>query len=393
MRHPPLLIAALSTVLCAAACGVHKPSIIAVQQDAGGPTTTQDASPPRDGGAPDRVPVTISWGAANRQAAAWYTTAEAATVADDVLYYQNADGGWPKNIDIIARTSPKDRSTIDNSATTTELVYLALMYGATHTPVYLDAFDKGLDYLFAAQYPTNGGWPQIYPSPTLAYQRHITFNDGAMVHVLTLLRDIANRANRPRYAFVDDARVAKAATALQAGIDCILKTQIVVDGVKTGWCAQYDEVTLQPAAARAYELVSNSGSEGAGVLQFLIDIDQPTPEIVAAVQAATAWFKKVQLNGIRAEQITDTTQASGIDVVVVDDPTAPPLWARFYEIGTDRPFFCGRDGIKKYTLAEIENERRVGYAWYGDWPEGRFENYATWQPRWAPDQNVLLPAP
>jgi PelA/Pel-15E family pectate lyase len=192
-----------------------------------------------------------------------------------------------------------------------------------------------------------------------------------MVHVLSLMRDIANRANRPRYAFVDDARVAKAATAVQAGIDCILRTQIVVDGVKTGWCAQYDEVTLAPANARAYELVSNSGSEGAGVLQFLMEIEQPTPQIIDAVQAATAWFKKVQINGLRVSDIADAAQVSGRDTVVTADPTAPPVWARFYEIGTDQPFFCGRDGIRKYTLAEIENERRTGYAWYGDWPAAR----------------------
>jgi PelA/Pel-15E family pectate lyase len=314
-------------------------------------------------------------------------------IAADVLYYQNADGGWPKNIDIIARTSPLDRSTIDNSATTTELVYLSLMYRATSNPVYLAAFNKGLDYLLAAQYPGNGGWPQIYPSPTSAYQKHITFNDGAMIHVLSLLRDIVNRAIHTQYAFVDDTRAGQAATALQAGIDCILKTQIVVDGVKTGWCAQYDEVTLQPANARAYELISNSGSEGAGVLQFLMEIDQPTPAIVEAVQAATAWFNKVQILGLRVESIVDTTQASGKDTVATPDPTAPPVWARFYEIGTDRPFFCGRDGVKKYTLAEIENERRVGYAWYGDWPAARLRTYASWQPIWAASQNVLLTPP
>ena len=68
------------------------------------------------------------------------------------------------------------------------------MYRATNNQIYLDAFNKGLDYLFAAQYASNGGWPQIYPTPSLAYQRHITFNDGAMVHVLSLLR--ASTRNR-----------------------------------------------------------------------------------------------------------------------------------------------------------------------------------------------------
>ena len=57
--------------------------------------------------------------------------------------------------------------------------------------------------------------------------------------------------------------------------------------------------------------------------------------------------------------------------VIVTAPSVPPakpLWARFYEIGSNRPIFCGRDGIIKYSLAEIEHERRIGYNWYTSAP-------------------------
>jgi len=67
----------------------------------------------------------------------------------------------------------------------------------------------------------------------------------------------------------------------------------------------------------------------------------------------------------------------------VKDPSAPPLWARFYDIETGRPFFCGRDGVKKSTFAEIERERRNGYAWYGNWGERLAKDYAAWQIRWS----------
>ena len=43
-------------------------------------------------------------------------------------------------------------------------------------------------------------------------------------------------------------------------------------------------------------------------------------------------------------------------------------WARFYEIGTNRPIYSGRDGIIRYDIAEIEAERRDGYDWIGTWP-------------------------
>ena len=383
-----------------AGCGVSK-----VSGAGGGGSSPEDGGTSLDSGAMEvsaavddavsdaGVAIRVSWGAINRQAAGWYATAEAAAVGDNILYYQNSDGGWPKNIDMTTRTAPHDRSTIDNSATTTEITFLSLLHGATTAASYLEAFNRGVDYLLAAQYPGNGGWPQFYPVVGTAYQRHITYNDNAMIHVMRLLRDVGDPALPPQFAFVDEARAAKAAAAVALGIDCILATQVVVDGVKTGWCAQYDEVTLRPANARAYELISNSGSEGAGVLEFLMSIENPSAEIVEAVEAATAWFAKTQIRGIRVKDIVDVTQPTGRDVVVVADASAPPIWARFYEIADDVPFFCGRDGIKKATLAEIENERRTGYAWYGNWPASVLADYAaTWQPRWAPDRNVLATA-
>lgn len=70
------------------------------------------------------------------------------------------------------------------------------------------------------------------------------------------------------------------------------------------------------------------------------------------------------------------------DVVVVSDTAAPPLWARHYEIGTNRPIVAGRDAVKKYRLADIERERRTGTRWYGGWPQPLLiEEYPTWRGR------------
>ncbi|MNL61175.1 Pectic acid lyase [compost metagenome] len=55
------------------------------------------------------------------------------------------------------------------------------------------------------------------------------------------------------------------------------------------------------------------------------------------------------------------------------------IWARFYDIESNEPLFSGRDGIKKKTLAEIEQERRIGYAWYGTWPAALLQKkYPAW---------------
>jgi PelA/Pel-15E family pectate lyase len=81
------------------------------------------------------------------------------------------------------------------------------------------------------------------------------------------------------------------------------------------------------------------------------------------------------------------------DVVVVPDATAPPIWARHYEIGTDRPIFAGRDAVKRYALAEIEAERRTGTAWYGHWPTSLLnDEYPRWRDQ-LPKAPPIQPKP
>jgi PelA/Pel-15E family pectate lyase len=330
----------------------------------------------------------VAWGAINGQPADFYASPEARALADNILYYQNDDHGWPKNIDMTTRAMAKAKSTIDNRATTTQIEFLARVHTATGCSQYGDAALAGVGLLLDAQYE-NGGWPQVYPNPE-GYQKHITFNDDAMIHVLQVLRAIASAA--APYGFVDAALKTQAEAAVEKGVACILACQIEMDGGKRGWCAQHDEVTLAPAQARTYELPSVSGSEGALIARFLMTIDPPTPEIRAAVTGAMAWFQAAQLDGIRVEKTVDASQPSGEDRVVVEDPSAPPLWARFYELDTDRPIFSSRCEVpqcdadpfymRRYTLAEIENERRVGYAWYGNWPATALTEYQAWQAKY-----------
>jgi pectinesterase len=74
--------------------------------------------------------------------------------------------------------------------------------------------------------------------------------------------------------------------------------------------------------------------------------------------------------------------------VAIEDPNAPALWARFYEIETNRPFFCDRDGIPKYSFNEIGHNRRNGYSWYGRWGEDVARAYARWKERWLEKSDV-----
>jgi PelA/Pel-15E family pectate lyase len=292
---------------------------------------------------------TIAWEDAQKKPEEWYATAEALRIADLVLLYQRDSGGWPKNIDMGKPVSEADRvklaaqkketdSTIDNGATVTQLSYLARVYTAQRQERHRESFFKGMDYLLKAQYP-NGGWPQFYPDLS-GYYKHITFNDNAMIGVMKLLRDVA--ASKPPYGFVDEVLRTAAAKAVDKGIDVILKTQVIVNGKRTVWCAQHDEVTLAPAAARKYEVASLSGGESVEIVRFLMSIKNPSPAVVEAIESAVAWFRQSQLK----------------------DAEGKPIWARFYEIGTNRPIFVGRDGVVKYDVNQIDEERRTNYAWY-----------------------------
>nr|MBP7415245.1 pectate lyase [Pyrinomonadaceae bacterium] len=330
----------------------------------------------------------VTWGEVFKQKPLWYQTDEAARIADQLLLYQKDNGGFEKNVDMALMLTKPERdalaskkadiseTTIDNRTTYTQVAYLGRVITASllkssppgNLPKYKDAFNKGVDYLLSYQYE-NGGFPQYFPLKK-GYYTHITFNDDAMIGVLRLLRDITTRSED--YKFVDEERRAKAEKAVAKATALILKLQVEINGKKTVWAPQYDEVSLKPAWARKFEPPALSAGESVGIVRFLMQ-EKQTPEITAAIEAAITWYKANQINGIRWVR---TKGESG----VVKDKTAPAIWARFYELDTMKPIFIGRDAVIKYDVAQIEPERRNGYAWYVESPLGLIEReYPKWK--------------
>jgi len=333
----------------------------------------------------------IDWKNAQKQKSDWYASSEAITIADNVLLYQNNNGGWLKNIDMTTELGDKEKeqlkkekskssgTTIDNGATHTQMKFLAKMYENSGQDKFKKGFLQGLDYLLEAQYE-NGGWPQYYPIRK-GYYEHITFNDNAMIGVMELLKEVS--LGKPPYNFVDEVQRQKSGEAIENGLDIILKTQIEVDGTLTAWCAQHDKDDLGPAKARAYELPSISGSESVDIVKYLIELDHPDAAVRKAITSAVAWFEEVKTHNKRVVRKMDESLPKGYDNVVVVDLDSGPLWARFYEIGTNRPIFVGRDGIMKYNLEEIEHERRVGYSYLRNYAEKLLEkDYPEWREKW-----------
>jgi PelA/Pel-15E family pectate lyase len=322
-------------------------------------------------------------------------------IAETMLLYQRDSGGWPKNYDADVRLdddakakvlAEKHRTdtTMDNGATHREVRALSRAYARTGDDRFNRAALRGIEFMLVAQYP-NGGWPQRYPEPE-GYAKHITFNDGAMIGVMTVLRDIA--AAKAPYEFIGEETRTRAAEAVEKGIECILNCQIVVDGAKTVWCAQHDKQTLAPAKARSYELPSLSGGESTRIVQFLMQIEDPDRKIVEAIKSAVAWYQDAALHGIRLVRKEVPGAPEGFDRFVIEDLEAPPMWARFYQIGTNQPIFCSRDGVPRERLKEISHERRNGYSWLGYYAQDLLtEDYPAWRANVASEKHGAEIAP
>ncbi|HTS16220.1 MAG TPA: pectate lyase [Verrucomicrobiae bacterium] len=329
----------------------------------------------------------------------WYGSTEARRIADIIVSFQTPAGGWSKNLDLRDHPrapgehfAPDNRSrrlgdgdfdtphdpswnyvgTFDNDATTTELRFLARVISVcnpNHTAAYRASFERGINYILAAQYP-NGGWPQVWPLEG-SYHDTITYNDDAMINILDFLRDVS--AGTHEYVFVPGSIRASAASAIQRGIDCILATQIVVHGHRTVWCQQHDPLTLQPASGRNYEMPSQVSAESAKIMMFLMDEPDPSRRVVAAVHAAAAWFEETKITGMAYQRDGDNGRH------LVPSPNSGPLWARYCEIGSNRPIFGDRDKTIHDKLEEISQERRRGYAWYRGTPARALTQFESWR--------------
>ena len=339
--------------------------------------------------------------------------------ADSIVKYQMKSGGWPKNQDWMKGVDPKEAagwkntgvgSTIDNGATVKEMEHLAMAVDQieemlSENTMWLDkdllksdrdryckSFKRGVEYLLEMQYEM-GGFPQFYPAKgSESYSSQITFNDDAMVNALKVLRDVANDSIRFRNMKIDKGTKKKCGAAFQKGIQCILLCQIRVDdrgklipfdaanwryGNLTVWCQQHDKETFEPVKARAYELPSYSGQgETCAILDLLMDLENPTVEVKAAVKAGVEWLEAHAMHDVVLEHYTN--EEGKRDVRLVEQKGAPLLWARFYDLEKGEPMFCDRDGVPRKHLEEVGYERRNGYQWVGDGPRRVIERYKNW---------------
>ncbi|MBI2946068.1 MAG: hypothetical protein HYY23_00340 [Verrucomicrobia bacterium] len=213
-----------------------------------------------------------------------------------------------------------------------------------------EALEYGLTKMLEAQYP-NGAWPQryngkprdltLYPvrratipdrypreHPKTDYAGFYTLNDHTQSDCIRTMLDAFKQFGNRKYL----------EAALRGG-DFLIAAQL--PNPQPAWAQQYN-FAMEPAWARAFEPPAICTGESAGAIRTLVELYLETGDekFLKPIPAALDWFQRSRLG--------------------------PNTWARFYELGTNKPIYGDRDGKIHYRLDEITEERRRGYAWQGN---------------------------
>ncbi|MEC9263437.1 MAG: pectate lyase [Pseudomonadota bacterium] len=317
-------------------------------------------------------------------------------IANNILRYQRANGGWPENINPLRIMSEQEiarQATLYNATDTSfdnrnvypQIRYLAEVYQQTHDEKYQQAVIRGLRFILSAQL-ANGGFTHSPPS-TERYYGHITIMDDVMAGVLGLLQEIT--LGSQRFNFLPAKLVQQISEAHSRGDALLLNLQVKTADELTIWAGQYDAVSLLPTQGRAFELASLVSRESVDVVRYLMNDPLPSAKKRQAIHSAMTWFKKNALTGIdmvqvEAEPVRYKYHTSTWDRVMVTTVDSAPIWARFYDLATQQPLLANRQGQRVDSLAQISRERRTGYDWYGRWPAPLLtDEYKAWQQKHA----------
>ena len=375
----------------------------------------------------------VSRNAMNNQSAAWFGSNESIRIGNILLFFQQASGGWAttpnfnmqpsyENIMLRVENPFGTDGLLDNGNTIPEIRFLVSMYQATGVERFWIGLERGIRGVIASQYD-NGGFPQRMARP-VTYHGEITFNDHATTDVLSFWLDIT--VNRQNFPSITGELLELVQESLDRGIQGILDMQIYSEqqGMLTAWAAQHHRETLEPVWGRAFEPPSISGNEGARVVQFLMNIPNPSPEVQHSIHSAVAFFAYTEIIGYRhVEGVPARHPSWGNDRIIVEDANARGLWARFICIDTFEPLFVDRNppalrinpnesdyydpivggflpglhlplgGNRRavynedgsFNLVEsyaaLSHERRNGYRYVGNWPNALPAQYQAWLTR------------
>lgn len=254
---------------------------------------------------------------------------------------QRKEGGWDHRVDVghmVPGRSPVRQSgncTFDDNITQGAVTFLMDLDREIDEEWLTSSISRALSFIMAAQF-FNGAWPQWYPLIG-GYHDYYTYNDNAINDCIRVM--FAAHRQYGNHAYL--------ASAL-AGGEFILASRLSEE--QPVWAQQYSH-DMQAAWARTFEPPGIDTAVSASNIKMLIDLYLNTGDYkyIEPIPAAIDWFERSKLSD--------------------------NLWARLYEVGTNRPIYGDRDSKVHYTLEEISEERRTGYSWQRSWGVSAIEEY------------------
>jgi len=226
----------------------------------------------------------------------------------------------------------RNTTTFDDNNTQSATRLLMAVDQYVDDPKIDDAVRRALNCFLAAQYkggPWDGAWPQRYPPPRKGYGRYPTFNDNTMSDCVRTMLAAYRQYEKQEYL-----------DSVKRCLEFYLRSQ--QPAPQSAWAQQYDE-NLKPAWARKFEPPAITGGESSGNIKLLIDmyIELGDERYMEAAAKAIDWYKRSRIGG---------TERRGV-------------WARFYEVGTNRPLYFTRE----YKLVYTDDDLPIHYSFKGNY--------------------------
>jgi len=331
----------------------------------------------------------------------WYGGQESIRIANNLIYFQRHDGGWPRgsgqggnaphnpadiaNIPqerLLLGLEQRDRndSYFGRGITTNETWFMLRMYEATRIPRFGESAMAGLEAILRTQYQEGegrGGWPYNITEPR-GYLRYVTINDDSYVTIMSMLQSIKN-GQMPSVIYGELRE--RVEQAYIDGLDMILRLQVpstaFADGQErlTAWAQQMSPETGLPGWGREFEPPSISGSESIDIIRFLMDIPDPCERIQNAIHSAIYFFAYAEMVGYsyhREIQNTANPAWGATDREIRVSPGSANLWARFICVDTFNPIFSDRRNPSWRDGELTDEDGRIGQV--QDEPGGIFRH-------------------
>jgi hypothetical protein len=290
---------------------------------------------------------------------AWQLTGDpllkdaALATADSLIRGQLVSGGWDNFMEFdpelrkkipyrVDAADPKakrsGRTTFDDNKSQSAARFLMRLDQALEFKDQRihEAATFALDSFVKAQY-ANGAWPQGYTEfpdsaahppkqasfpatwsrtfPNIKYVEYYTLNDNTLRDLIALMLDAGDVYHDSRYT-----------NAARRGGDFLLLAQL--PDPQPGWAQQYDQ-DMHPAWARKFEPPAITGGESQSVIEVLMTLYRRTGDAkyLEPLSRALAYYAKL--------------------------PLPDGEYARFYEIGTNKPLYFTKDYQLTYSDADM----------------------------------------